>query len=198
MSISNWEIIVPTHITHRHAHTQAHMQCRGDVWRGCQTCYGAQRAVLGAGALLKDTLAMPRMWTSILQLPVHIILKADPKLALIVSTTVWCCRCIFKRKESDTHSQLSTTNRSLVVMFLWNPWYIQWHLSGIIVTSRYWSFTIQRKKQVIKIQYKLKLQAALNGPLQSTHLGACCRQGFHTQRLAMKKLFLYNLVACSR
>ena len=30
------------------------------------TCYDAQQAVLGAGALLKGTLAMPRMWTSVL------------------------------------------------------------------------------------------------------------------------------------
>ena len=30
---------------------------------------------------------------------------------------------------------------------------------------------------------KLKLRAALVGPSQSTHLGACCRQGFRTQRL---------------
>ena len=46
------------------------MQSRGDERRGSHTCYGTQWAVLGVSALLKGTSAMPRMWTSTLQLPV--------------------------------------------------------------------------------------------------------------------------------
>ena len=38
------------------------------------TCCGAQRLVLGVGALFKGTLVMPRIWTSILQLLLHIVL----------------------------------------------------------------------------------------------------------------------------
>ena len=57
-----------------HSHyTQAntHTQCKGDEW----SCgYSAQWAVLGVGNLLKGTSAVPRMWASILQLPVHIVL----------------------------------------------------------------------------------------------------------------------------
>ena len=57
-----------------HSHyTQAntHTQCKGDEW----SCgYSAQWAVLGVGDLLKGTSAVPRMWASILQLPVHIVL----------------------------------------------------------------------------------------------------------------------------
>ena len=39
------------------------MQCRGDERKGCHTCHGAQWAVVGVGALLKGTTAMPGMWT---------------------------------------------------------------------------------------------------------------------------------------
>ena len=70
----NWEILYSTHITHRWAHTNTHMQCRGDERRGSHTCHSAQWAVLGVSALLKGTSAMPSRWTSTLQLPVHIIL----------------------------------------------------------------------------------------------------------------------------
>ena len=60
---------------HTSARTQTHSCSVEKMSEGAATHARApQWAVLGVGALLKGTSAMPRMWTSILQLPVHIIL----------------------------------------------------------------------------------------------------------------------------
>ena len=63
-----------------------------------ETCYDAQRAVLGVDDLLKGTSAMPRMWTTILQLLVHSILfwskrvlkqrPSSPQAKAIISITI--------------------------------------------------------------------------------------------------------------
>ena len=84
------QILFSTHITHRRAQTHTHMQCRGDKWRG-HTCYHVQWAVLGVGALLKGTLVKPRMWTSILQLPAHIILFFHKS---VINLCLICCFCL--------------------------------------------------------------------------------------------------------
>ena len=124
--IPSWEIPFSTHITHTHTHTHKHMQCRGDERRGSHTCHGAQRAVLGVGALLKGTSAMPRMWTSTLQLPIHINFFFFP--------TDWAIAYYIHDSAAHTHGPPLVTVGEASVSFLL-MWYTGSVYSNIFIYS---------------------------------------------------------------